>query len=873
MAFVAPIVGAAAGAVAGIGSTVVGSIALRMVGSIALSAVSQRMQQSRLRSQMAGSTALSGSAADGFWRDQTITAPAQPAELIYGRIRKAGTITFWHDEGPLRYVVVTLAMHQIEAIDEIYFDGELAFDAAGNPQGRFVGFAEVEKSFGRPDENAFPTMRARIPSLWTTEHRMRSVAGLALTLRFDANVYPGGTPNVNCIVRGKNDILDPRTDQRGWSNNAALCLADYMALPTMFGPGATIGAEGGVNADSLIEAANICDEVVARVDGGTEPRYRLDGIVTLSVQPKTIIERMASAMAGDVSYIAGEAHIFAGAYRIPVMDLTLDDARGPLTGASRTPMRENCNAVRGKFRSPENDWQPDDFPPVLSSVYLAEDNGERRFLDIELPFTLSASAAQRLAKIEMEKRRRQITETFPAKLRAMAVAAGDVVTRTDPTKGWVAKPFEVVRMNIEIGTDANGGPFIAPDLVLRETSPLIYDWSASEEQIYEAAPRTNLASAFDIQPPGIVAVVESLYQTRPGDGVKARVDLTLSPSPSVNARGYEVEGRRDDGEWVSIVRNVGETAVELLDAAPGAWEFRARSYSLTGVRSAWSEVYRLTVRGLTAPPSALVGASIMQIGGQALLRWTLPPELDVLVAGHIVIRHAADIGATWTRGLSVAEVSGSSSSAIVPLMPGVYLLRARDSSGNLGPVVTLQADGAQALPFALAGLMQEDDEFAGVQDGTFASGGALQLGSDGDIWASPDLWAEPDLWVIGGEVLPDGTYTFAAGLDLGAVKTVRLRRDVSMIPVRIDDDIWAEPDLWAMADIYGAESDEVDVRVEVSLTPDDPAGSPVWGAWQRLDASEVTARGVRARAILTTTNPLVTPRVTRLRVQADEVAA
>jgi hypothetical protein len=39
-----------------------------------------------------------------------------------------------------------------------------------------------------------------------------------------------------------------------------------------------------------------------------------------------------------------------------------------------------------------------------------------------------------------------------------------------------------------------------------------------------------------------------------------------------------------------------------------------------------------------------------------------------------------------------------------------------------------------------------------------------------------------------------------------------------------------------------------------------------------VDASEVLARGVQARAILTTTDASYTPAVSILRLQADEVA-
>lgn len=868
MAFLAALLVGSLAPTAVVGSSLlaaggIGSVLLRVGGSLLLSGIAQR--KALKKAQAAGASAgVTG-------RNVTVREPVRAMELVYGRVRKGGVITFLHAEGGQLHMVIALAAHRVQSIGAIYFDGELAVDAAGTIQPRYASKLRIEKALGDANQSAFPLLRADLPQLWTAAHRMRGVAGIALRLTFDADVYPSGIPNIAVDLDGKNDILDPRTGLRAWSDNAALCLADYMSLSPMISIGAEIGAADGIDTDALIEAANICDETVARIGGGSEKRYTCNGVVSLSVGPKDNIEDLLTAMAGEAAWQGGVWHIRAGAYRLPTATLTLDEARGALTMQTRISASENCNGVRGTFISPENDWQPDDFPAVASDVYLAEDRGERRWRDIELPFTTSASMAQRLAKIELERTRRQITVQFPGKLSAWRTVVSETVALDHPRWGFAGKPFQVVALTSEVAQDEAGNPMLVPDLVLRETSPLIYDWSATEEQIYAAAPRTTLPNAFDIDPPGIVAAVEALYKTHPGDGVKARVDITLSPSPSVNARGYEVEGRRDGGAWVPLARNSGETAVEVLDAAPGQWLFRARAYSLLGVRSGWSQPYGLTVLALAAPPGALTGASILQIGGQALLKWDQPPELDVVHAGHVVIRHSTAPVPTWEGGLSVARVAGASTTVIVPLMPGSYLLRARDSTGNMGPMVVLSAEGIQALPFQSIGSLQEDDEFAGTHSGTFANAGALQLGSAVDIYASPDLYAEPDLWVLGGEVVAQGIYQFATTFDFGAVKTVRLRRIVRMFPIRIDGDIHAEPDLWAMADIYGSVADEADVRVEISTTTGNPAGSPSWSGWRPLEADEVTARGVRARAVLTTTNLLVTPRVDRLRIEAHEV--
>ena len=85
---------------------------------------------------------------------------------------------------------------------------------------------------------------------------------------------------------------------------------------------------------------------------------------------------MLSAMAGRCAWQGGAWRLHAGVYRVPEIALTADDVReGGLTLATRISRSANFNAVRGQFVSPENNWQPDDFPAVTSEVYRTEDAG------------------------------------------------------------------------------------------------------------------------------------------------------------------------------------------------------------------------------------------------------------------------------------------------------------------------------------------------------------------------------------------------------------------------------------------------------------------------------------------------------------------
>jgi hypothetical protein len=889
--FLAPIVGFVTSTIAAGG---LGAFALRLGASLLLSAASRALQK---KAQPAAS-GLQG-------RTVTVREPIAPREIVYGRTRKGGVIIFMNawagprsslpagfplppglwgvifggldsdkvqdgkDDAVLELVIV-LAAHRVKSIGRIYFNGVVAFEAdSGTATGQWTGRAGCERALGGDDQVAFTTgLGSMLPSLWTRDHRLAGCAAIKVSLGADPKAYPSGIPNITADIEGKNDIYDPRSGTRYYTDNAALCVADYMSL-SPFGLGAEIGAFDGINPVTLAAAANVCDETVDRVGGGTELRYSCNGVVSLGVSPKENIEQMLTAMAGTCAWSAGQWDIFAGAYRIPSVTLGSNDVReGGLQLDTRQSRAANFNAVRGTFISPENDWQPDDFPAYASSVYQAEDGGERIWRDISLPFTISASAAQRLAKIELERQRRQQTFEFAGKLNAWQVAVGDVVMFNYAPFGFSAKPFDVTGMSLDFSGDGDG-PQLVPNLTLRETSPLVYDWSASEAQIYAAAPRTRLPSAYDISEPGIPTAVEQLYATRNGTGVKVLVRLTWAAAPSAFVLSYQVEGRRNGGAWAFLGRSEN-TSLEALDITPGLWDFRVQASSRLGYASEWVQA-SLEVLGLAAAPSAITGLTIQSAGGLAVLKWAQHPDLDVRIGGFIVIRHSAAVVPSWSNSVSMDRVPGATAIGVVPLKPGAYVLRAQDSIGNLGPESVISTAGAVALNFTGVGTLTEDSTFTGAKTGCFLNAGTLQISSSSQVDSWPDVDAIADIDAEGG-VLPSATYVFATGINAGAVTRMRLRSQIDLSILNITDQIDTKTgDIDTWLNIDGERGDEVDVVVEVRTTQTNPSGSPVWGDWGRADSTEVSAWGVQARAILTTRDPNFNPSVSQLRLIAERV--
>jgi len=281
------------------------------------------------------------------------------------------------------------------------------------------------------------------------------------------------------------------------------------------------------------------------------------------------------------------------------------------------------------------------------------------------------------------------------------------------------------------------------------------------------------------------------------------------------------------------------------------------------------------VVGRLDPPEDLAGVTIAQIGGQVLLQWDPPVDVDVIFGGWVEIRFTSDDEETaWGNTTRVgALVSGHLTYAYRPAQPGRYMLRVYDSGGRASANwAIVDSDQATAVAFTSIGELREDPTFGGIHDGTEEDDGALQLAVGGfDDVPNPDTVANPD--AAGGIAVTTGTYTFAAGFDWTTPKRVRLTAETvfTLVNTAVTWDSRLEPiDEWPDIDVV--DGAPVVVQVWIRTTDDDPAGTPTWSDWQRCDAAEVYCRAVQARCIVGTDISSYNLRLTKLALLAHEVA-
>ncbi len=841
---------------AGVGSfgaaITIGSIASSVIGfavTTAINSIGGRAVSSKPKPG-------ANTAQDARGQSVMVRNSVESHKVVYGQTRVSGPIVMiaTTSTGPdstaatitadnvFLHMVIALAAHEVEEIGTIYLnDVPVTLDGSGFVQtapylkdGK--SYVRVSKHLGTASQTADSLLTAEYPS-WTSAHRLQGVAYIYVRLQWNPDVYPNGTPNVSAVVKGKK-IYDPRSATTVWTENAALCARDYMV------------SDYGFNCDSdeindyfWEAAANVCDESVVLSTGGSQARYTVNGVIDTAAAPIDNLNALVAAMAGAVTYVQGKFRGYAGSYDAPVGTIDLGMVVDGIEIVESVPRQELFNRVQGTYVDPSKNWQPTDFPPIVNSLYETQDGGEIIARDVVLTLTNHPERAQRIAKVLLEQGRQGIQVELKLNHKALSYAVWDTVQFTNAPLGWEDKVFRIKNLQ----TDGIG-PIV---LSLQEESSASYDWNGGEASTYDAAPDTNLPSPFYVTPPGALTVTDELYATRDGTAAKAKATLSWLDSPDPFIYQYQPEYKlSSDSTWTVLART-SATIAEVLDIAPGIFDLRVKAVNTLGVSSEYTATTK-QISGLSAPPTEPQSLYWSAIGGLAYLNWDASPDLDVRIGGKYVFRYSPTTSDGWGNSTSIGNAApGSTSQALLPLKPGIYLIKAEDASGiqseSAASVIVTQ-DTIIAL--SLVSTVTEDPAFDGVKTNCAVSSGSLSLTDT---------------------ALP-GTYLFDNQMNLGAVSRVRLTSRIQAAVINPDDLISARTGLVSTWEsISGAESGAADAVVFVRSTQTNPSGSPVWTAWNRVDSGEFVAWAFEFKVELVSFDPAYTIQIDELSVKAEEI--
>ncbi len=382
---------------------------------------------------------------------------------------------------------------QVHTGDKFYPAGMLV-PAPGSKYRTFLGVEFYDGNQVAASQFMIDRRENQTSGFWTADHKLIGYAYAIVSLRWKQEIYPAGIPNVSFLLKGV-AVYDPRTELTAYSDNAALCIADYMA--SGYGPPGTTYAE--LDTAALIAAANICDEEVEHELDGleipglaedattvTEARYRISAQISAGDDWRQIAPKLAMCMAGGIFRVGAGWVILAGAASSAVMDLDESDMAGDLQVLPRRSRRELYNRIQVLCRNEHDRYQPFDAPPLEPIRYLTEDNLVVLINEIDMTTTVaSPTQAVRIASIELEQNRQQIQVTGHFMWRAMSLKVGDVLRLSSGRMGWALKPFRVLRWELD--------PREGIRLELSEYCDAIYAFPATED-LLDCAPDTSFSA-------------------------------------------------------------------------------------------------------------------------------------------------------------------------------------------------------------------------------------------------------------------------------------------------------------------------------------------------------------------------------------------
>tara|TARA_R110001599_G_scaffold344618_1_gene568273 strand:+ start:492 stop:3104 length:2613 start_codon:yes stop_codon:yes gene_type:complete len=539
-----------------------------------------------------------------------------------------------------------------------------------------------------------PTADANLVSRstqWTTNHKLLDTAYIYVRLKYDAEQFANGLPNISTVVRGKK-VYNPATSSTVWSQNPALIVRDYL-LDSKYG---LAEDAANINATSVSTAQTLCDQNVALDAGGTQKRYVCDGVVDTGNSREANIEALLSSMAGRLIHSGGEYFISGSAYVTPTVTIDESVLVGAISTQTKQSRRSIYNGVKGVFLSEEDNYILADYPAQISSTYSATD-GDPIYLDMPLPTTTNNVRAQRLAKLALLQSRQQTSVSLPCNLAALKFKAGDNIMVTNAKIGWSAKVFQVLGYTFDLGSDGS----IIVNVEAIETASAIYDWSSSDEEDYLAGGEVSLYDGRTVAAPTSFAGTAST-ETNLDGAIVPQIVSTWTASADAFVVKYDYQWSTNNSDWNSSdVEGTQFTISPTIGAA--TYYTRVRAVNELGVRSVFVTANVAAVGDTVAP--AVVGSPSATAGqGSITLAWTNPADKDF---SNAEIYRANTTGGTYTAVASVAGGHGLPSSFVNGSLADsedyFYKIKSVDYSGNksdFSAIVSATTDAPASPPRA-----------------------------------------------------------------------------------------------------------------------------------------------------------------------------
>ena len=403
---------------------------------------------------------------------------------------------------------------------------------------KYMGFMEVRKYDGT-QTFADADMLANLPH-WTAAHRLEGISYAVFKLERSNEVFPRGVDNISARIEGI-QVLDPRDGQTKWTQNPAL-LWYWWKTDEIWGRAVPTT---DIDIEAVKLAADICDESVSTIYGGTEPRYSAHGVFDTGREPSEFEKDILASMDGVSANLGGMETLIAGKHVEPTFTIERRHAIGSITSNTRLARKDQVEVVKGTYLAPDNNWKKTSFPAVKATPNAVTDE---KVINLDLRLVSSPSQAQRLAMRNLKRARleRRMSGAFDGEA-IRAISGRPVMIEMGDRFPLSGKQAMILGWGLTVDKDGRLGV----QMSMRETSPEVDTFDAATDE----RPVTIGAKTDEDAP----QVARPITDPQSGilSGVNYPIDITIS-TPTFGAtirwsRGLNIETVTDGNAYTGPI--------------------------------------------------------------------------------------------------------------------------------------------------------------------------------------------------------------------------------------------------------------------------------------------------------------------------------
>ncbi|WP_122409001.1 TipJ family phage tail tip protein [Pseudomonas viridiflava] len=531
------------------------------------------------------------------------------------------------------------------------------------------------------------------------------------------------------------------TMKQAWTNNPAwvtygICTEDRFGLGKRIKPWM-------VDKWELYRISQYCDQAVPNGVGGMEPRFLCDMNLQGKAEAWSLLRDIAGIYRGMTYWAQGQLVMQADMPRSQDFDYVFTRSNvidGKFSYGSASAKTRYTRAIVS-YDNPENNYDTDVIP-------YADLDLQRRFGDKPTELTAigctRASEAQRRGKWVVLSNSQDRTVSFTTGLEGaipmpgyiipiadsllagreiggrISSAAGRVVTLDRDT---LAKPGDRLIINLPSGkaegrtVQSVSGRDITVTTSYSEAPTPQLQWALDADDL--SIPLYRVLST-KRSAEGQYAITALQYNPSKfafidtGARLEERpisvIPITVVPAPAsvavssttaiaqglavttmsiswpavVGAVSYDVEWRRDNGNWIKVQRT-GATSVDITGIYAGGYLARVRAISAFDISSAWKNSILTQLKGKEGLPPAVTSLTASSLIFGIGLKWTFPPGAEDTQRTEIWYGPANDL----TKATKLSDLAYPQAQYVMQgLLAGVtffFWARLVDRTGNIGP--------------------------------------------------------------------------------------------------------------------------------------------------------------------------------------------